>query len=111
MFGTANYEGIDDRFVRINKQTGVVTELNTIAIDGVPLNDVEGLSHFKNNVFFGTTGIETGNQQSENRNGFFKIKIDPMTSNKIIDLDQNFNGYLPYDFEAVSCRICRASRY
>ena len=111
LHGTANYEGINDRFVRINKQTGVVTELNTIAINGVPLNDVEGLSHYKDNIFFGTTGIETGNQQGDNRNSFFKIRIDPMTSDKIINLDQNYNGYLPYDFEAIACRICRASRY
>ena len=111
MYAVANSEGIEDRIVVIDKTTGVVTDPITIMVNGVPLNDVEGLSYYNDDLFFGTTGIETNTRPGVSKSSLYIIELNPMNSERIISLDQNFNGYVPYDFEAVTCELCNPNRY
>jgi len=110
MYGTANAEGFNDRFVIINKETGTVTDLVPVMIDGEPLNDIEGLTYYGNSVFFGTTGVESTAQNGDESNSLFRIDLKPFQAEKIISLDQDFNGYIPYDYESLACRMCLPKR-
>jgi hypothetical protein len=111
MYAVGNAEGIADRIVVIDKKTGIVTDPVTILINGDPLNDVEGLTYYNDDLFFGTTGIETNTVPGVFKSSFYVIELNSRKSERIIDLEQNFNGYVPYDFEAVTCELCRPYRY
>ncbi len=106
MYGIANAQGLDDRMVIIDKQTGDIADPVLLVVDGEPINDMEGFSYFGQDTFYGTTGIETTAGQGDYKNSLFKIETNPVRVEKIISLDQDFNGYIPYDFESVACRMC-----
>jgi hypothetical protein len=106
MYGIANGQGRDDRLVTINKDTGEISNPQPVTLDSSSLNDIEGLSFFRKNIFYATTGTKTSTWNGQARNSLFRIELDPVTADKVINLEQSFNGYSTYDFEAVSCRQC-----
>jgi hypothetical protein len=106
MYGIVNNEGFDDRLVVIDKMTGAVSSPSTVTVNGLAINDIEGLTYYNNGILLGTTGVETEAGQGVYKNSLFKITLNPVAAQKIISLDQDFSGYIPYDFESVACKKC-----
>lgn len=55
---------------------------------------------------YGTTGLEFGTEYTDNT--LYRINKRSGESTPILRLDRNFNGYVPIDFEAITCfPVCR----
>jgi hypothetical protein len=67
---------------------------------------MEGLTFYNINTLYGTTGLEFG--QEGTANTLYSINKETGEATPINRLGQSFNGYIPKDFEAVSCfPVCR----
>ncbi len=96
--------GGGDKLLIINKQTGAVQHYGTLNNQGSPVQDMEGLTLYNNNVLYGSTGMEFGGTA----NTLYKIEKQTGATTPVNQLDQNINSYIPTDFEAISCfPICR----
>jgi uncharacterized repeat protein (TIGR01451 family) len=96
--------GGGDKLLIINKQTGTVQHYGTLSNQGSPVQDMEGLTLYNNNVLYGSTGMEF----SGTANTLYRIEKQTGETTPVNQLDQNINGYIPTDFEAISCfPICR----
>lgn len=108
LFGVAGNSGGGglDHLVIINKQTGAVESHGALNYNGNPVQDMEGLTYYNSSTLFGTTGTEF--QQQGTANTLYIIHKDTGAVSPVSRLEQSFNGYIPKDFEAVSCYpICR----
>lgn len=108
LYGVAGNSGGGggDHLVIINKQTGAVQNYGALNYQGNPTQDMEGLTFYNSNTLYGTTGIEF--QQEGSANTLYHINKDTGEATPINGLGQGFDGYMPRDFEAVSCfPVCR----
>ncbi|MBU4234741.1 MAG: DUF11 domain-containing protein [Proteobacteria bacterium] len=98
--------GGGDNLVIINKQTGAVQNYGTLHSQGTPIQDMEGLTFYNTTTLYGTTGYEF--QGMGTANTLYRINKDNGEVTPVKQLEQNLNGYIPSDFEAVSCfPVCR----
>lgn len=73
---------------------------------GYPVQDVEGLTLYNTRVLYGTSGVEFTDKGTDN--SLYRIDKQSGATEIITRLDQNFNGFIPTDFEAISCfPICK----
>ncbi|MEN8199164.1 MAG: SdrD B-like domain-containing protein, partial [Thermodesulfobacteriota bacterium] len=98
--GTSGGVG-NDHLVTINKNTGKITDQGELHLDGNQVHDMEGLTLYNARTLYGTSGIEYSYQGIDNT--LYMIKKYTGETTKINRLDQNFNGYIPIDFEAIEC--------
>ncbi len=95
MYAVANNSGGNDRLVKVNKATGVVTDVGLLRLaDNTPVEDMEGFSFYNDGTFYGTTGNAAA-AATNNR----LWQIDPDTG--IVTLIGAFTSY--GDYEAVAC--------
>ncbi len=67
---------------------------------------MEGLTLHNTKVLYGTTGIEFTGEGTEN--SLYSIDKASGETTRITRLDKDFNGYVPGDFEAISCfPVCK----
>jgi hypothetical protein len=99
--------GGGDNLVVIDKNTGAVKRYVALHFNGLPVQDMEGLTPYSRSALYGTTGIEF----SEKRTAETLYRINKVSgeSTPVIRLNKVFdNGYVPFDFEAISCfPVCR----
>jgi hypothetical protein len=99
--GTGN-----DHLALIDSMTGAVTDMGPLHFQNDQIHDMEGLTLYNNKTLFGTTGTEFSGQGTSN--SLFKIEKETGVTTLISHLDQDFNGYIPGDFEAIECLpICK----
>jgi uncharacterized repeat protein (TIGR01451 family) len=108
LFGIAGNSGGGggDRLVIINKQTGAVGDYGPLNQYGAPIQDMEGLTLYNTRVLYGTTGYEFTSEGTDN----ILYKIDKASGETVpvTNLGKDFDGYVPKDFEAISCfPICK----
>ncbi len=90
----------------INAQTGDVTVIGALSDGTSPTQDMEGLTFYHGNNLYGSTGVEFPEMGTDN--SLYHIDSQTGTTERVIRLDQNFDGYIPNDFEAVACHpVCR----
>jgi len=94
--------GGNDHLITIDKRTAAVTDIGplTNAVDGSAIQDMESLTFYNASTLFGTTGVEFMNSSA---NSLYRIDKNTGKTTPLIRLDQNFNGYIPGDFEAIDC--------
>lgn len=97
--------GGGDLLVVIDKDTGHVTQEKVLRNSDSTIHDMEGLTFYFRSTLYGTTGIEF--QEEGNDNSLFTIDAQSGQSSLVTPLDSMINGFNPYDFEAVSCPICK----
>ncbi len=97
--------GGGDTMVIIDTTTGHITPVTRFSINGRPLEDVEGLTFYYRNTLFGTTGTEFTDHGYNN--SLFRIDLRTGKAVRIQDLDKPINGFTPYDFETISCPVCK----
>ncbi len=109
LYGVAGNSGGggEDQGIIINKNTGTV-HINAPLIDlnGQPIQDMEGFTSYNHDFFYGTTGLEFREQGTDN--SLYRIEKSSGTTEFILRLDQEFDGYIPGDFEAIACfPVCK----
>lgn len=109
LYGVAGNSGGGggDQGIIIDKKTGAV-HINAPLIDpdGKPTQDMEGFTSYNQIFFYGTTGLEFQEQLTDN--SLYKIEKSSGTTEFVICLDQEFEGYIPGDFEAIACfPVCK----
>lgn len=98
--------GGGDHLIIINKKTGRVTDHGPLNQQGQSVQDMEGLTLHDKNTLYGTTGLEFMGEGTANT--LYKIDKQTGETKAITRLDKNFDGYVPTDFEAISCfPICK----
>jgi len=98
--------GGGDQLIKINKQTGAVGSHGPLNHYGAPIQDMEGLTLYNTKVLYGTTGYEFTSEGTDNI--LYKINKASGETVPITRLDKDFNGYVPGDFEAITCfPICK----
>ncbi len=91
MYAVANNSGGSDRLVKVNKLTGVVTDVGRLRYaNGTTVQDMEGFSFYNDGTFYGTTGA-----------GAELFQIDTATG--IVTKIGDFTSY--GDYEAVACLV------
>lgn len=91
MYGTQNSGGQGDRLVKIDKQTGVTTDIGSLGV-----NDMEGLTFDPTGQLLGTTG-RNGPTSTNNR----LYRIDKVTG--LADFGTSKPLTAASDYEGVSC--------
>ena len=98
--------GGQDRLVIIDRQTGRVRDQGALANGDHPIQDVEGLTLFSLNSLYGVSGFEFSAAGTSAT--LFRINKNTGESTPVTNLAQDFNGYIPDDFEAITCYpICK----
>ena len=94
--------GGNDHLIGIDKRTGRVTDMGPLYSqeNNRPIQDMEGLCFFNQSILLGTTGVAFANETS---NTLYVINKNSVTGKPILKLNQNFNGYVPSDVEAITC--------
>jgi flagellar hook assembly protein FlgD/fibronectin type 3 domain-containing protein/subtilase family serine protease len=106
LYGVANNNGAGDHLVIIDKLTGEVTDQGPLSQQGNPVQDMEGMTLYNNTTLCGTTGMRFADQSTHDT--MYVIEKETGKAEAMIPLDQDFDGYLPHDFEAISCfPICK----
>ena len=104
LFGIAGNSGGggNDHLIAIDKHTAAVTDAGALynQEQNLPIQDMEGLTFYNSRILFGTTGMEF---ESSTGNTLYRINKDNGRTQPIVELDRNFNGLIPGDFEAIDC--------
>ncbi|MEN8199734.1 MAG: SdrD B-like domain-containing protein, partial [Thermodesulfobacteriota bacterium] len=104
MYGVAGNSGGGggDHGLLIDKATGAVS-LSAPLHDatGSPVQDAEGFTIYNHNHYYLTTGIEFVALGTDNT--LYKVDRQTGQTEKIIRLDQQFDGFTPIDFEGITC--------
>jgi hypothetical protein len=86
----------------IDKETGAISEYAPFSQqDGNNIQDMEGLFFNKGGFLYGTTGLEFTGEGTDNT--LYKIDSESGITEPVTRLDRDSDGYVPNDFEAVSC--------
>jgi len=102
--GTSSHGG--DHLIVINKLNGTVEDRGAMREQGHAVQDMEGLTLYNTRTLYGTTGNEFSQDGTDN--SLYTIEKKTGIAKVITRLDQNFNGYIPEDFEAITCfPICK----
>lgn len=95
-----------DNLIIINKQTGAVQTYRALHSQGQPIQDMEGMTFYNSNTLYGTTGYEFPDLGTSNT--LYQINKDTGEATPVSKTGKSFEGYIPHDFEAVSCfPVCR----
>jgi len=108
LYGIAGNSGGtgDDHLVVINKLTGAVSDKGPLHLANKQIQDMEGLTLHNHKTLFGSTGVEFGSFGTAN--SLYKIDRATGETTFVSKLDQSFNGYVPQDFEAITCfPVCK----
>jgi uncharacterized repeat protein (TIGR01451 family) len=98
--------GGNDHLVVIDKLTGAITDMGPLHLTNEKIQDMEGLTLYNRSTLYGTTGLEFGSYGTSNT--LYKIDKISGETTAVKNLDQDFNGYIPSDFEAISCfPVCK----
>jgi hypothetical protein len=98
--------GGGDNLIIINKQTGAVQTHGALHSQGRPIQDMEGLTFYNTNTLYGTTGYEFPELGTSNT--LYQINKDTGEATPVSQAGTRIGGYVPYDFEAISCfPVCR----
>ncbi len=85
MYATVNHSsGADERLVKINKNTGAVTDIGRLQYSGGDLDDLEGLSFHNDGNFYGSTGYDG---PSETDNTAWIINVNTAYATKLHAMD------------------------
>lgn len=94
--------GGKDHAIIINKKTGsVLLDAPLVDSNGNAIQDFEGVTFVRDKTFYGTTGVEFKSKGTHN--SLYKISKGSGFVEFISRLDRNINGYVPSDFEAITC--------
>lgn len=97
--------GGGDHLIDINL-IGTTRNHGPLMHNGLPIQDMEGITLYKGKVLYGTTGVEFTSEGTDNT----LYKIDKVSGETVgvSRLDRDLNGYIPVDFEAISCfPVCK----
>jgi uncharacterized repeat protein (TIGR01451 family) len=98
--------GGNDHLVVIDKLTGAITDMGPLHLTDNKIQDMEGLTLYNRSTLYGTTGLEFSSYGTSNT--LYKIDKISGETTAVKKLDQDFNGYIFNDFEAISCfPICK----
>jgi SdrD B-like domain len=109
LYGVAGISGGGggDQGINIDKETGAVNLYAPLLNPyGDPVQDMEGFTLYNSRYFYGTTGIEFANLGTDNT--LYRIDKTSGKTEAVTRLDRTFDGYVPSDFEAISCfPVCK----
>ncbi len=107
LYGIATISGGGggDRLMVIDKLSGRIIDHGALQNNGAPVQDMEGLTFYHGNILYGTTGYEFALQGTSN--SLYKLNSATGAAQSVLRLDRSFNGYVPKDFEAIACPVCR----
>ena len=97
MYGVANNGGSSDHLVKIDKNTGEVTDVGVFRNGSDNVNDMEGLGFYNNGVFYGTTGSSSNNGFDDS---FWEIDLATAQATRILDIEAQSGRS---DYESVAC--------
>ena len=104
--GTSGGAGMNNHLVVIDSMTGAVTDQGPLHFASDKIQDMEGLTLYNNKTLFGTTGTEYAGEMTAN--SLYKIEKTSGKTTFVSRLDQDFDGLVPGDFEAIECLpICK----
>ncbi len=98
--------GGGDHLIVIDKFTGATSDYGQLVQNGISVQDMESLTLYDPSKLYGATGTEFTARGTANT----LYEIDKLSGEcrAITRLDKNFDGYIPRDFEAISCfPICK----
>lgn len=100
MYAVTNNNGGADHLIRIDKQTGSVTDIDvfTNSSGGANVVDMEGLGFYNNGVFYGTTG--NGGSGAGTDDSLWEIELATGIATIITDIEASSGRS---DYEAVAC--------
>jgi uncharacterized repeat protein (TIGR01451 family) len=91
-----------DQGIIIDKETGDVTLIGPLTDpDGMPVQDMEGLTVFNHKYIYGTTGVDSPDTNTSNK--LYRIEKSTGKTELVTPLDRTVQGYEPSDIEAVTC--------
>jgi hypothetical protein len=97
-----DYGAGGDQRIIIDKETGAVTLIGPLTDpDGMPVQDMEGLTVFNHKYIYGTTGVDSPDTNTSNK--LYRIEKSTGKTELVTPLDRTVQGYEPSDIEAVTC--------